>query len=299
MPERVFPRYPVYIPTKGRFESALTAKALDRDGVPFLLVVEPQERIEYESRFGSERVVLLPEDSQGLIYARNWIKGHATEHGHKRHWQLDDNIRKFRRMFARKRLSCRAGVALRACEDFTDRYENVAVSGLNYDMFGFSGSEIPPFYLNNHVYSCSLVLNSLPYVWRSRYNDDTDMCLQVIAGGWCTILVNAFQCDKARTMTLKGGNTEDLYQGDGRAKMSRELERRWPYIVTTKRRFQRPQHVVRDQWRKFDTPLIRCTDGSYEAFQPGEYGMTLEQQKPIKSERIRKITREYNERANQ
>lgn len=41
------PRYPVYIVSKGRWESRLTAKALDALGVPYRIVVEPQERDRY------------------------------------------------------------------------------------------------------------------------------------------------------------------------------------------------------------------------------------------------------------
>ena len=37
------PRYPVYIVSKGRYETRLTAKHLLRMGVPFSIVIEPQE----------------------------------------------------------------------------------------------------------------------------------------------------------------------------------------------------------------------------------------------------------------
>lgn len=66
------PRYPVYIPPKGRFDQCLTAISLARDGVPFRLVVEPQERSEYEQRFGRRRVLVLPFSNRGsVIPARN------------------------------------------------------------------------------------------------------------------------------------------------------------------------------------------------------------------------------------
>jgi hypothetical protein len=100
----------------------------------------------------------------------------------------------------------------------------------------------------------------MPYRWRLLYNDDTDLCLQVLSGGLCTVLFNAFLVQKLGTMVVPGGNTEDLYQNDGRLRMARALERVWPGVVTTDRRFQRPQHVVKDAWRKFDTPLVRRTD---------------------------------------
>jgi hypothetical protein len=287
------PRYPIYIPSKGRAETCWTAQFLLRDSVPFRLVVEPQDRDAYAGRFGAERVLVLPWDNPGsVIPARNWIKDHATAEGHERHWQFDDNITYIGRRWQARRIPCHAGVALAACEDFTDRYENVAVAGLNYEMFLPTSRKAPPFNLNCHVYSCSLILNSIPHRWRGRYNEDTDLCLQVLGDGWCTILFNAFYVWKKWTMQLKGGNTTTLYQGDGRLKMARSLERLWPGVVETKRRFQRPQHVVKDAWKRFDTPLKLKPGVDLEALRaagPNEYGMRLTQVKPIKSETLRKL----------
>lgn len=285
---KVSPRYPVYIPSKGRAETCYTAKCLVHDEVPFWLVVEPQEYDAYAAHFGAERCLVLPFRDQGLIAARNWIKAHATAAGFERHWQIDDNIRSFWRKFKGLRLYCDTGPALAVTEDFVDRYENIAIAGLNYVMFAVQ--PMPAFYLNHHVYSCTLVLNSIPYRWRLKHNDDTDMCLQVLAGGWCTVLVNAFLVQKIGTMVVKGGNTDDLYQGDGRLKMARSLERLWPGVVTTKRRYKRPQHVIKDSWRKFNTPLKLKPGIDLKALKPNEYGLALTQVGPeVKSSRLRKL----------
>jgi len=255
MGTQLFPRYPIYIPSKGRWGRCTTARELIKDHVPFELVVEPQEADAYKAVFPARPILVLPFAGQGLAAARNWIKEHATRAGAARHWQIDDNTYGFYRVYRGVRIPCAAGLALRVVEDFADRYENVAIAGLNYDMFYVPNKRaIPPFYLNHHVYSCTLVLNSLPYKWRTFYNDDADMCLQVLAGGWCTLLVNAFLVKKKRTMEIEGGNTP-AYAGDGRLKMARSLERLWPGVVSTVRKFQRPQHVVRNAWGKFDTPL--------------------------------------------
>ncbi|MCP4897337.1 MAG: hypothetical protein GY906_10235 [bacterium] len=123
MTEKRMPRYPVYIPTKGRADYCLSARMFAEDGVPFQLVIEEAEYDAYAEQFGEDRLLVLPFSDQGsVIPARNWIKQHATAEGHKRHWQFDDNIRSCRRLYANKRLYCRSGVALAVCEDFTDRY---------------------------------------------------------------------------------------------------------------------------------------------------------------------------------
>ena len=141
-------------------------------------------------------------------------------------------------------------------------------------MFGVPGSSSKPFFLNAHVYSFILVRNDLPFRWRGPYNEDTDLCLQTLALGECTVLVNVFLAFKMPTMRMKGGNTDELYQGDGRLKMARSLERRWPGVVTVRRRYGRPQHVV--DWKRFRTPL-RYRDGFDPATLPDvdEYGLAL------------------------
>ncbi len=280
------PRYPIYIPSKGRAEYCYLAKRLVVDEVPFHLVIEEQEHDEYASRYGADRLLVLPFRDQGLIAARNWIRTHAEETGAARHWQFDDNIREFHRVYRGERLAIRAGLAISIVEDFTDRYTNVAISGFNYDMFVARATT--PFTRNCHVYSASLINHAMPYWWRARYNDDTDLCLQALAGGWCTLLVSAVVVKKIGTMRVKGGNTADLYQGDGRLKMARSLERQWPGVVTTKRRFNRPQHVVAGTWRKFDTPLQRRTDIEWPTG-VDEYGMELKAVAEVKHPRIRKL----------
>lgn len=290
MAELLRPRYPVYIPSRGRPDIWWqTARHFAQDQVPYKLVVEAQERDQYAARFGLENLLVLPFQDRGLMAVRNWIKEHAIETGAERHWQIDDNMKCFERRWKGRRVRVDCGVALRAVEDFTDRYENVAISGLNYHMFVPDAVRIPPYYVNRRVYSCTLVRNSDPYRWRTRYNDDVDMCLQVLADGWCTLLVNAFLADKVETMALKGGNT-GIYQGDGRLKMARSLERLWPGVATTKRRFRRPQHVV--DWYKFDTPLrLRPgVDLAQLAKAPNEYGLALTQiRDQVESPRIQAL----------
>lgn len=285
----ILPRYPIYVPSKGRPDPPIsTARFLDRDGVPFALVVEPQEADAYIARWGAARVHVLPfRDRGSVIPARNWIKAHATAAGHARHWQLDDNMRYVMRRYRGIRIPCNAGPALASVEDFADRYENVGVAGLNYTWF-LRSQKIAPFFLNVHVYSCTLTLNALPFEWRGRYNEDTDYCLQTLAAGWCTVLVNVFAVDKALTMTVGGGNTAALYRGDGRLKMARALERLWPGVVSTDRRWGRPQHRVHSEWKKFDTPL-RLKPGVVRAATPDEYGLEMIATRPVQSPELRAL----------
>ena len=101
-------------------------------------------------------------------------------------------------------------------------------------------------------------------------------------------------------MKMKGGNTAELYKGDGRLKMARALERVWPGVVETKRRFKRPQHVIKDAWGKFDTQLKLKPGVDLSKIQPNDYGMKLVKVKSeIKSSLIRKLVRENSGEKNQ
>jgi len=287
-------RYPVYVISKGRHDCGLTARFLIADGTPFSLVVEPQEEAAYASMFGKDRLRVLPFSNLGLgsIPARNWVWEDAKAAGHARHWILDDNIYSVKRRYQGKRIPCDSNAAFAAVEDFVDRYENVAIAGLNYEMFTPNGKAFPPFLTNVHVYSCLLIRNDLPHRWRGRYNEDTDLCLQVLSSGWCTVLVNAFIIHKVTTMKMKGGNTAELYRDDGRLKMARSLERLWPGVVETKRRFGRPQHYIKNAWQNFTTPLKLKADAPPP--DPQRHRMKLAQVRPIQAESLKTWAKNLN-----
>lgn len=288
------PRYPVYIPSKGRAGNLLTLRAFDRDGTPCRVVVEPSQVESYLPVVGSERLLVLPENGKGLTYARNWIWEHAIAEGHERHWQFDDDIREFIRAHKGHRLYCSSDVALAVLEDFVDQYENVALASLNSWFFVpvnrgfFEASPTPPFYLNHRCYTNFLVLNSLDNRFRGPYNEDADLSLQVLSCGWCTVLLNAFCINTPTTMTDAGGQTS-IYVKDGRLRMARTLERAWPGVVTTSRRFGRPQHVVKGSWSYFDTGLKRKV-----APPPVRaYGMRLVEKKPVQDPRLKQMLEEH------
>jgi hypothetical protein len=242
----VQPKYPVYIISKGRWESRLTALALDSMGVSYKIVIEPQEYDLYAAVIDPERILTLPFSNlgQGSIPARNWVWEHAISTGAERHWILDDNIRSFMTLKNNLKKQVIDGQTFIDCENMTDRFSNVALSGMNYQYLAKRKQKIPPFVLNTRIYSCILIRNDLSYRWRGRYNEDTDLSIRALKDGWCTILFNAFLADKQTTMTMKGGNTDELYQGDGRLKMAQSLYEQHPDVVTITEKWGRPQHHV-------------------------------------------------------
>lgn len=273
------PKYPIYVISKGRWESRLTSKALERMNVPYHMVIEPQEYSSYCEVISSEKIYVLPFSNlgQGSIPARNWVWEHAVSIGAERHWILDDNIMDFFRLTNNNRWKVDSGSTFRAIEDFSDRYENIALSGMHYKMFGRKRAKLNPFIMNTRIYSCILINSNIPYRWRGRYNEDTDLSLRVLKDGWCTVLFYAFLCDKAVTMTMRGGNTEDLYKlndgQDGRLLMAQSLQQQHPDVVTITRKWGRWQHQV--DYRPFKNNRLIRKPGIEIPDEPNEYGMKL------------------------
>jgi len=240
------PKYPIYIISKGRWENCLTSKALELINVPYKIVIEPQEYDNYVSVIDKKKILVLPFSNlgQGSIPARNWVLEHAISTGAKWHWILDDNIWRFHRLHNNLKVEVTSGTIFKVAEDFVDRYENIYISGFNYSNFCKKTDKLPAFYLNTRIYSCILIKNDIPYKWRGRYNEDTDLSLRVLKDGYCTVLFNAFLCDKTTTLKMKGGNTDELYAGDGRLKMAESLQEQHPDVVTISKKFGRPHHHV-------------------------------------------------------
>jgi len=269
------PKYPVYIISKNRWESRLTVKAFESIKVPYKIVIEPQEEKEYSRVIDKKNILILPFSNlgKGSIPARNWVWEHSIKNNAKKHWILDDNIRSFYRRNNNLLIKVSSGTIFRCAEDFSDRYENVALSGFNYFMFSPSSMDQPPYYLNTRIYSCILINNEIPYRWRGKYNEDTDLSLRALKDKWCTILFNAFLCEKIQTMTMKGGNSDELYQGNGRLKMAEELQKNHPDITQIVWRWNRWQHYV--NYKIFEKNKLRLKKGLIIPNKINNYGMVL------------------------
>lgn len=76
------PRWPIFIPTKGRADSRMTMKMFDDLRVPYTIFVEEQDFYAYAEHVDSRRIHLLPHRDQGLTVTRNYIWDYAAERGY-------------------------------------------------------------------------------------------------------------------------------------------------------------------------------------------------------------------------
>ena len=241
------PKYTVYIISKGRWKSRQTSIGLEKMKVPYYIVIEPHEYKQYSKYIDKKKILVLPFSNlgQGSIPARNWVWQHSKSKGDKRHWIMDDNIPYFNRLNRNYQIRVTSGTIFKIMEDFVDRYENVALAGPSYDFFTIAKTKMPPFVINTRIYSVILIKNDIDFKWRGKYNEDTDLSLRVLKAGLCTIQFNAFTQEKATTMTMKGGNTNELYENtDNRKEFAQSLVDQHPDVAKLTWKYGRWHHQV-------------------------------------------------------
>jgi len=294
--ERIQPRYPIYVITKGRWEKTFTIDTLEEMGVDFYICVEPKEHEKYlqNEKIDRNKILVLPENfserNQGAVPVRNFCWEHSVKNGFTKHWQLDDNIKWFYRWDRNTKKKVKDGVFFRMMEDFSDKFENLGLTSCQYVHFiPTTKCDRKQFILNTRAYSCILINSELldqrlDERWRGRSNDDTDLSLRVLStGDLCTVNFNNLLSGKQTSGSMKGG-MEKIYEGhthEGYQKKFDELKKNWGDIVTftnKKHKDGRPHHHI--EYTKLFTQKLKLKDGLIREPKINNYNMTLKNKTP-------------------
>lgn len=254
--KRIQPRFPIYIVSKGRSHRLPTVKALEEMKVDFKIIVEENDYDNYAKVVDNKKILKLPQSYKdnydcfwqdekkitGAGAARNFAWDHSIEQGFDWHWVMDDNIESFERLNNNKKIKCDSGNIFYSAEDFVLRYKNIGQAGFQYAFFCPANDSRPAFKLNTRIYSCLLIKNNIPFRWRGRYNEDTDLSLRILKSGLCTIQFNSFLQGKRATQTIQGGNTKVFYKDEGTLNKSKMLEDMHPDLCKVVWRFNRWHH---------------------------------------------------------
>ena len=269
------PKYPVFIPTKGRYNHMYTIPALESKGIPYMAVIEKQEYEQYCKVIDPKKLLVVPHQDEGLTVTRNWIWDYVqTELKSPYFWTMDDNIRDFYRLQKNIKYRVKSGTFLRVIEDFAERFKNLYITGMQYEMFVPRKKKSLPLILNTRIYSNMLIKTDIPYRNETFYNDDTDLCLRILKDGFCTVLLCAFLVDKITTMQVKGGMTEYYKDTDKRWQFAEELRQAHPDLVKVVWRYNRWHHQV--DYRPFkNQQLIYQDDYVPSGEKVNNYGMVL------------------------
>tara|TARA_Y100000310_G_scaffold325015_1_gene387813 strand:+ start:1762 stop:2559 length:798 start_codon:yes stop_codon:yes gene_type:complete len=250
--------FTIYIPSKGRHEKCLTADLLQTYSIRFYIVIEPQDLKKYLKKYLKKQIVVLDKNNKGIAYVRNFIKKHSISKGEKYHWQIDDNIRFFRKRIDNKNIKINPSENFTEVEEYLFSYKNIGALGLKHTMYAWSAKDSISF--NQQIYSCGLFNNSLDIWWRDNLIEDTDYSLQILFKNYCTVMFNRLIMDKAASMAMKGGNTEISHGGEGRRKRSEELQKQWPGIFELTEQYGRVKVKPNRIWQKFKQRPVRYGD---------------------------------------
>ena len=249
-------KYPIYIPSKGRCDNALTAPMLEKFGIPFYLVVEDREYQMYANRFGTKNVLNLGGNDYGdVAFARNFIINHALKNGHEFHWQMDDDIAGVMSVRGKQTLTENARTVLSSVEQFVDQYVNVAMAGLGSSVFGRLASK--PYAFNKFAYTCFLLKSETRCHFTRGVEEDLDFNLQLLTNEWCTVQFNQYLFKWATTGTRKGGYTE-LNANNRRIERQKNTIKRWPQYLKELAPKKDGYRIVTNQvWKHFVHKPVR------------------------------------------
>lgn len=281
------PKYPIYIISKGRYKRRPTVRTFEGMSIDYYIVVEEHEYEEYK-KVCKGTVLILPKEylnnydtfwerakdnKTGPGAARNFCWDHSIKNGFKFHWVFDDNIEAIERFNNNMKIKCTSPTAFYIIEQWVERYHNIAISGFGYSIFCPSSDARPAIRFNTRIYSALFIRNDIPYRWRGRYNEDTDLSLRVLKDGWVTAEFNAFLISKRATQTMKGGNTDEFYEKEGTLNKSKMLVDMHPDVTKLVKRWNRWHHKV--NYKPFKSNLLIRKEGFNFSKIINEYGLKL------------------------
>ncbi len=249
-------KYPIFVTSKGRARQAPVLGILRACKLPYFLVVEPQDLDAYRQDYPEASFFVLPENDQGLAYARQKVLDYCRAESIPWFWLLDDNIKQFMYVKDRVKIPVTANVVFAGIERLVEQYVNVAMASPDYQQFAvFAESE---YTANTRTYCAVLInaqtgLNYRPGVLDMK--SDVDWCLQHLAAGWNTLLVHSYAMDKPTMGLTRVGGQADNYRKGRDSMYAHRVHRLWPNVTELVQKKRGTD--VKVNWRAFTTPLLK------------------------------------------
>lgn len=281
------PKYPIYIISLNRYqkERCFTIKHLEKMNVKYRLCIMTRELENYRqslinNNFINCLEIITIDDNMGLGGTPQRMKcwQHSKELGFNKFWLLDDNIDGYFYYNRLKKVKVDSGIVFTSLENFIDNIkEPVGIAGHNYNMDNPATTMRNPFQVNSKVYSSMLIntelLDKFNIKFTLKYNEDVDLCMECLKNGLKTIAINIFVSNKKATLSVKGGNTDTIYDNGNKFQDKVDcLLNKWgdEFVeVINKHKDKRPHHKVYYDRFKVDkkiTPIKIGTASKYETF---------------------------------
>jgi len=221
------PKYPIYIPSKGRAETKATAANFEENNIPYTFSIEKEDEEKYRKAFPNAEFIILEKSNQGNPYSRNTIKEHALKNGHKYHWHIDDDIKKMAYYLdGKNNYFDNFAQCLSIIEAVCDKYENIGAASPRSSAFSRTEKSIIGF--NKNIYCVMLLKNDNDIWFRPDVLEDKDMSMQILANGECTVLFNRLLMFNPSTGTNSGGHGVHSERVKSRAERAKQLAKNWP-----------------------------------------------------------------------
>lgn len=216
--------HPIYILSKGRAGTMTTGPLLT--GLPYYLVIEPQEAEAYALHHPEATLVILPESNKGAPYVRNFIKQHSKNNGDTYHWQLDDDITKFLLRYNNRNNPHHPAEVFNIAEQVVALYDNIGAASLMNDAYAFSAKQ--PVMVNQFV-NRAILLKTNDLQFQNNIIDDLDYGLQILDQNEVTL---RFATALIKTTIAKATDTSGM-GAEWRKKQIPwdNLTNKWPFLT--------------------------------------------------------------------
>ncbi len=226
----------IFVPSKGRYGTGLakTVICLIDQGLPFTLVVEPQEVQWYSIAYPSAQIMPLRDSNQGIAYVRNQILSTARQEMKRHIWMLDDDISSLSvQVNGRNVKASHWEVIFKAAQQLFS--ENDAAQGaLEYQQFSWSAKKDAS--LNSY---CDVAVwidvdrtRHLSYRKEVVLKEDRDFTLQVLNSGYRTCRASKLGFAVPKNGSNAGGLQEEYARSGKEEAAVDRMCRFWPGIVT-------------------------------------------------------------------
>jgi TET-Associated Glycosyltransferase len=224
---------PIYVCSKGRPDAPLFG-LLRKELLRYRVIVEPQDEARYAPLHPG--LLVLPENDQGLAYARQFALDHVRNEGGAHYWMLDDDVRSFHEAWNGKNHPRSARRVLGLAEKFSGiaQAKDVEIVSLEYSQFSWN-AKVGQVSWNSYC-DCAVLIDArtlADYRLQLPLKVDRDFTLSVIASGKRTARLRDLSFQVPTNGSNKGG-LHDRYADGIEATASRMMEQLWPGVCEAK-----------------------------------------------------------------
>lgn len=219
---------------------------LEKVGIEYALVVEPQDEESYKKSYTS-KVFVLPENDRGITYARHRILKMCRDLRFEWFWMLDDDIQEFGEVILGKTKRKDASILPKATKIL--QKHNASLYSLELRQFAWTSDE-----LKRNRISMQCVLFNVPnckgidYDLDIKIREDYDISLQAIFKAYGTIKTAKYYYGIADMKSQEGG-MEQWYNDEFEKQEVIKICKKYPKLIEPV--YKKNRHDVKINWRKF------------------------------------------------